>query len=195
LTANYKKSVASGLPDVQNNITVFRSFNSVSGLAGIRPSLDPLENSLAHALNAYAAARMLNDLNIVASRAMDSGVRALQTNGTGIKWDTGCDSDYDQYGVCNTWFYDGTDSFGLTDPNNMNNNYINILETLFGGVGAGPLTTGALLFSGGRDCAQSSGTNGGSPPVLDQSDPTSYSCLVEVTTSTLLSRARSTDFN
>ncbi|KAF2236690.1 hypothetical protein EV356DRAFT_565497 [Viridothelium virens] len=175
VTDAWKNSVASGLPELQNNITAFIAFNQQSGLSGIRPSLDGLENSMSQALNTYAISDIINTQGLVASRAVNTDVHALQTNGTKLEWDTGCGSGYTEWGVCDTFFWDGTDTYGLTDPEYMTKNYNNELNAFFNG--SNPLTTGKLLFTGGLQCAQSSGQNGGAGPTINSQDPTQYNCM------------------
>ena len=174
VTDAWKSSVASGLPDLQNNITAFILFNQQSGLSGIRPSLDGLENSMSQALNTYAISDIINTQGLVVSRAPSTDVHALQTNGTQLEWDTGCSGGYTN-GVCDTFFWDGTDTYGLTDPQHMTKNFHDELSSFFNGTQ--PLTTGQLLFTGGYQCAQSSGQNGGASPSINSDDPTSYNCM------------------
>jgi hypothetical protein len=178
LTTTWKNSTAQALPDIVNNVTVFNVFNMQSGLSGIRPSLSDLENSLSQSLNAYAISQMLSELSLVVSRGANTDVNALQTNGTKLMWDTGCGSGYDSYGVCAEWYYDGTDSYAISNPDHNEHSYHDVLETFFNG--SSPMTTGMLLFSDAYACAQSTGKNGGNSPSIDQLDPTSVSCLSSV---------------
>lgn len=94
---------------------------------------------------------------------------------TFVTGDTGCDSDYDGNGICDSYFYDGTDTYSITDPQNMATDQDKIMQKLIGG--ESPLTTGKILFTSGLQCTQTCGSNGGCAPSLDSNDPSSASCI------------------
>lgn len=89
--------------------------------------------------------------------------------------DTGCDSDYDGNGICDSYFYDGTDTYSLVDPENMATDQKDIMQKLIGG--STPVTTGKILFTSGLQCTQTCGKNGGCAPSVDESDPSVASCI------------------
>lgn len=89
--------------------------------------------------------------------------------------DTGCDSDYDGNGICDSYFFDGTDTYSLTDPEKMATDQKDMMQMLIGG--DNPFTTGEILFTSALKCSQSCGENGGCAPTLDEADPSSVSCL------------------
>ena len=178
VTDSFRASVAQGLPLIQNNVTAFISWSQGSGLSGDRPSLNGLTDSMTQALNTYAIAQVINSQGIVVSRAPDTDVHALQTNGSQLNWDTGCSGGYTN-GICDTFFWDGTDTYGLTDAEHMTKNFHDELTSFFapGDNNAPSLTTGELLFSGAQKCYAATGNNGGANPGLDPSDPSQIQCL------------------
>ncbi|KAI9696925.1 MAG: hypothetical protein M1820_008000 [Bogoriella megaspora] len=174
VTSAWKNSVAEGLPLLQDNVTAFIQWSQGSGLSGIRPSLDGLENAMSQALNTYAISDIINTQGLVVARAPNTDVHALQTNGTKLEWDTGCSGGYTN-GICDSFFWDGTDTYSLIDPQHMKKNFHDELSSFFNGTN--PLTTGQLLFTGGFQCTQTCGSNGGCNPSIDQDDPTQYNCM------------------
>ena len=177
-TDAFRASVSSGLPLIQNNITSFISWSQGSGLSGTRPSLQGLSDSMTQALNTYAIAQIISSLGLVVSRAPNTDVHALQTNSSVLNWDTGCSGGYTN-GVCDTFFWDGTDTYGLTDPTDFTRNFHDDLTSFFTPPSGGglPLTTGQLLFSGAQHCYTATGKNGGANPSLDSTDATQIQCL------------------
>lgn len=180
-TDAFRASVASGLPLIQNDINAFISWSQGSGLSGDRPPLQGLTASMTQSLNTFAIANIISALGLVVSRAPDTDVHALQTNGSQLNWDTGCSGGYTN-GVCDTFFWDGKDTYALIDPQHMVKNFHDDLTKFFtppsdGGLS---LTTGQLLFSGAQHCYETTGTNGGVPPTLDAKDPSQITCLSNV---------------
>ena len=174
----FRATVAEELPLIVNNLTTFIQWSEISGLSGYRAPLNGLAQNMTQALNTYAIARILDTQGLVISRAANTDVHALQTNGSQLNWDTGCGGGYDGLGVCDTFFWDGVDTYGLTDPSHFTKSYHDELEELFMPKDSGPsLTTGRLLFTGAQHCYQSTGQNGGSPPSLDPTDASHIVCL------------------
>lgn len=171
VTDAFRASVADGLPLIQDNVTSFISWSQNSGLSGFRPPLNGLTDSIALSLNTYAISQIIQTQGIVVSRAPNTDVHALQTNGSKLNWDTGCSGGYTN-GVCDTFFWDGTDTYGLTKPNDFTHSYHDELTSMFQN-----LTTGKLLFTGARQCGIASGKNGGGTAAIDTKDPTTFSCL------------------
>ena len=193
VTKAYQSSVAEGLPLLQDDVQVFVRWSQNSGLSGNRPSLNSLSDDMASVLTAYATSRVIGDIGtpisltnhfiergeltyigIIVSRAPGIDVHALQTSGAKLSWDTGCSGGYTN-GVCDTFFYDGKDTYGLTDPNHQTKNYHDVLVKLL--QGQKPPTTGQLLFSASQACYERTGKNGGNTPTVDPTDPTQLSCV------------------
>ena len=180
-TDAFRNSVAQGLPVIENNITAFIEWSQVSGLSGYRPPLHGLSENMTITLNTYAISEILASQGIVVSRAANTDVHALQTNGSQLNWDTGCGGGYDNVGVCDTFFWDGVDTYGLTDPDHFTRNFHDELVSLFSPTdSAPPLTTGKLLFSGAQHCYEVTGKNGGNMPLLDPTDQSQITCLSDV---------------
>ena len=174
----FRATVADELPLIQNNLTTFIQWSEISGLSGYRAPLNGLAQNMTQALNTYAIARILDTQGIVISRAANTDVHALQTNGSQLNWDTGCGGGYDSFGICDTFYWDGKDTYGLTDPLHFTKSYHDELEELFTPKDNAPsLTTGRLLFSGAQHCYEATGKNGGSPPLLDPNDASHIVCL------------------
>ena len=171
VTDAFRSSVADGLPLIQDNVTSFINWSQNSGLSGFRPPLNGLTDSMALSLNTYAISQIIQTQGIVVSRAPDTDVHALQTNGSKLNWNTGCSGGYTN-GVCDTFFWDETDTYGLTDPGDFTKSYHDELSSMFQN-----LTTGQLLFTGARQCSIASGKNGGGAAAVNPEDPTTFSCL------------------
>lgn len=174
VTDAFRSSVAEGLPLVENDVNAFITWSQNSGFSGFRPSLNGIVDSMTMTLNTYCIAQIISSQGIVVSRAANTDVHALQTNGSQLNWNTGCSGGYTA-GICDTFFWDGTDTYGLTDPENMDKSYHDELTSFF--VGTPALTTGQLLFTGAQACYTATQKNGGSSPSIDSTDPSSFSCL------------------
>lgn len=177
-TDSFRELIAQQLPLIQNNVTTFISWSQMAGLSGNRPPLHGLAENMTQAMNTYAIARIITTQRIVVSRAHDTDVHALQTNGSILNWDTGCGAGYDSLGVCDTYFWDGKDTYGLIDQNHYTRNFHGVLTALFSPNGGAPsLTTGKLLFTGAQKCFEATGKNGGSDPHFDYDRPEDNLCL------------------
>ena len=180
-TDAFRNSVAANLPLILNNVTTFITWAESAGLSGNRPQLNGLAENMTQALNTYAIARILTTQGIVVSRAPTTDVHALQTNGSELSWDTGCGAGYDRRGLCDTFFWDGKDTYGLTDPDHASKNYHDELVSFFSSSDGKPsLTTGILLFTGAQKCFEATKMNGGSDPVLSTTDVSQNLCLSSV---------------
>ncbi|KAK4504289.1 hypothetical protein PRZ48_005205 [Zasmidium cellare] len=163
--ATWQKSIGSGLPDLVNNVTLFTSFGDSSPITGERPSLDGLTNTLSQSVGAYTISVIIQQLGWAVARAENLDVSNLQsTQGSSLAWDTGCDNGYDSNGICVGYFFDGTDTYSLINPQDMQNSQEDKIQKLIGG--SNPLTTGKLLFSDGYQCTRTCGANGGCRPNL-----------------------------
>lgn len=174
VTDAYRKSVAETLPIIQNNVDDFTQFSRNSGLSGFRPSLNGLADKITLSFNTYVISRIMATQGFIVSRSADTDVHALQTNGSHLRWDTGCSGGYTN-GICDSFFWDGKDTYGLTDTSHWTKDLHKELMTLMGG--DKPLTTGELLFKGAQDCFTATGKNGGATPGLNPGDLTSFTCL------------------
>ena len=180
-TDSFRASVAQGLPLMVNNITTFISWSENSNLSGHRPALHGLTENMTQTLNTYAISQILSTQGIVVSRAPNTDVHMLQTNGSQIVWDTGCGGGYNANGVCDTFFWDGVDTYGLTDPDYYTRNFHDELDSFFTPNGNAPsLTTGQLLLTGAQNCYTATGQNGGVNPTLDPADASHILCLSNV---------------
>ncbi|KAJ5156371.1 hypothetical protein N7492_009174 [Penicillium capsulatum] len=143
-------------------------------MAGHRPKLTDMTDSLRHSMGAYIGALILNEINWAVTRAEGLNVQTFQKENS-LEWDPGCENGYDSHGICGGYFFDGTDTYSIVDPLNMKDGKSKELQKLIGG--DNPLTTGKLLFTSGLQCSQTCGKNGGCAPTQDPADPSSVSCL------------------
>ncbi|KAG8532578.1 uncharacterized protein KY384_002455 [Bacidia gigantensis] len=188
VTKAWQDSMAEGLPILQDDVQQFVKWSQESGLSGNRPSLNALSNDMAKALTAYGTSKAIADLvvtsarrlkqysaGIVVVRAPDVDIHALQNSGTKLTWDTHCQDDY-QSGLCGDgYFYDGKDTYALTDPEHQTHSYKDVLEKLL--TGDSPKTDGKLLFTSAFDCIARMGKNGNNEPKIDPQNPEALSCL------------------
>ncbi|CAL5869091.1 uncharacterized protein PFLUO_LOCUS3319 [Penicillium psychrofluorescens] len=172
--SSWQSSIGKAVPIVQNNITAFITLNQNTPLSGIRPPLDGLATTVAQSVGGYVASACLNELGFAVTRAEALNVQSLQEGGN-LQWDTGCEDGYDSNGICGGYFFDGTDTYSIVDPNNMEDSQSDVLSTLIGG--DNPLTTGQILFTNALQCTQTCGANGGCAPTQDPTDLSVASCL------------------
>ncbi len=175
ITDAFQASVAGAVPVLENNITAYIQFSQGSGLSGYRPSLPGLSEALTQAFNTYVISRVMAVSGYVLSRTPNTDVHALQTNGTKLNWNTNCGGGYDANGLCDSFFYDGTDTYGLTDGGHWAHDMNDILNHFM--TGTAPMTTGKLLFTGAQSCFHNTGKNGGNAPVMNLNNPLEFSCL------------------
>ena len=166
IKTTYQQNISNALGLVQNDFATFALFAANGSFVAARASLQAETANLTAALQTYVVASCLASSNIIVTLARDTDVEQLVRNGSlttpGL---VQCDS-YDAYGVCSTWWYDPATNaaFGLTSLRNMEDNYYDLLETLF----SNGWTTGADLFLGAKACADHEAVfGGGTDPTLD----------------------------
>ena len=159
IKTTYQQNISNALALVQNDFATFTLFAANGSFIAPRSSLQAETQNLTAALQTYIVSSCLTSSNIIITLARDTNVQELVHNGSmttpGL---IQCDS-YDSYGVCSTWWYDPDTNaaYGLSSLRDMNENFYDLLETLF----SNGWTTGADLFLGARACADHQAIYGG----------------------------------
>ena len=105
------------------------------------------------ALGTYIGSQAIISQNLIVTRSEGLDVAKLQEESwNDLRWDPGCPS-YNEYGSCENFVFDGTDTYSIADPGNfVGNNYTTLWEVLFSG--SNPMTTPELLLTGAYTCGQ-----------------------------------------
>ena len=143
-----KSNINVTLSEVMANSTAFLAFASQGNFSGKAPSLPAQENYLYYGFNTYLISQALNGNNVYGVISPGTDVRALANNGTTLNYPIDC-KDYDEYGICDNFWYSTNyrSTFTLDNFDHMNRNYGETLYNLISN-----LTTGELLFEGAYAC-------------------------------------------
>ncbi|KAL9610928.1 MAG: hypothetical protein Q9167_004406 [Letrouitia subvulpina] len=143
-----KSNINVTLSEVMGNSTAFLAFAQKGNFSGKPPSLPEQENYLYYGFNTYLISQALNGNNVYGVISPGTDVRALANNGTTLNYPIDC-KDYDEYGICDAWWYSTNyrSSFTLDNFDHMNRNYGRNMYDLISN-----FTTGELLFEGAYAC-------------------------------------------
>ena len=162
IVSQLQLNIQSAIVGVMGNFTLFMDFVSDGFFSTQIEDLNTVQQNITKALQTYVVSQALQDDNVIITRAVDTDVHALATNGTNLAYDIGCTQGYDQWGMCNAWWYDSENniSYGLESWKDSSLNYTKVLEDLFNQ----GIITPDLLFRGSQVCADASGSNQGNAP-------------------------------
>lgn len=176
VTSQFQTTVSNSLVPAINDIDSFLALSANGQFSGsATPTLDGLKQVMLPGLNTFIVSSLLKANNFILTRAWNTDVQALFTNGTKLnpRVETGlygCD-EYDKNGACNTWWYDSSAdiTYALTSTSDNDYNATSIMSQLLGydlkevavnGSYTG-YTTGDMLFAGAASCP------GGSSPTFN----------------------------
>ncbi|KAI4159470.1 MAG: hypothetical protein LQ342_006549 [Letrouitia transgressa] len=143
-----KSNINVTLSEVMGNSTAFLAFAQKGNFSGKPPSLPEQENYLYYGFNTYLISQALNGNNVYGVISPGTDVKALANNGSKLNYPIDC-KDYDDYGICDAWWYSTNyrSSFTLDNFDHMNRNYGRNMYDLISN-----FTTGELLFEGAYAC-------------------------------------------
>lgn len=180
LTVNLQNNVATALSVIQNDTSTFLSFTGTGAFSNnpvVR--MNQQSNSLLTALNTYVISLCLQANDWQISRAIDTDVNQLMTNGTQLTWNiTDCGTGYNEKSMCGAYYWNKTMdvSYTLTNKDNMFDNPIPVMQQLFAN-----WTTPQLLFDGASQCQMALGMGNPSiSPTAGSHDITDAPCLSSV---------------
>ena len=158
LETNVQKAIV----DAMGNFSLFMEFSSDGFFSTQIQNMNTIQQNLTQALNTYVVSQALQDDNVIITRALDTDVHALAMNGTETEYDLGCSQGYDEWGMCNVWWYDSENniSYGLESWKDMSLNFTDVLHDLFNS----NMTTPQMLFQGSQVCANAAGGTQGDAP-------------------------------
>ncbi len=113
-------------------------------------SLDQRKN-ITVTLNTFVISNLLKVNGIYLTLALNTNVKEMADNGTAKYSEYLTCQEYDQFGVCNAWWYDALEgnTYGLQNINKVTENYHDrMVETFSKG-----WTTPEMLFRGAKKCA------------------------------------------
>ncbi|KAL8728983.1 MAG: hypothetical protein Q9181_005160 [Wetmoreana brouardii] len=138
----YQANVTTALNIVQSSFPAFPAFS----FDAEQSSLQVQTNDMPIALQSFIISSCLSRNDIIITLARDTNRHALATNGSLTTDSLVSCEDYDQYGVCSTWWYDASTNSAY-DPQK---NCYDLLQQLF----SNDWTTPSLLFAGVLDYAE-----------------------------------------
>ena len=162
IVSQLQYNIQSAILGVMGNFTLFMDFVSDGFFSTQIEDLNTIQQNITKALQTYVVSQALQDDKVIITRALDTDVHALATNGSYLAYDIGCTQGYDEWGMCNNWWYDSENniSYGLESGKDMTLNYTTVLEDLFNQ----GIITPDLLFRGSQVCADASGSTQGNAP-------------------------------
>lgn len=162
IVSQLETNVQNAVMDAMNSFSLFMDFASDGFFSTQIENINNIQQNLTQALNTYVVSQSLQDNGVIITRALDTDVHALATNGTDLEYDLDCANGYDEWGMCNVWWYDKENniSYGLESWKDMSLNFTDVLHDLFNT----NITTPEMLFLGSQVCANAaSGTQGDAP--------------------------------
>ncbi|MCJ1230824.1 hypothetical protein MMC12_007498 [Toensbergia leucococca] len=168
----FRSNIANALAALQPNITNFIAFTAHGSFIAPDSSLNISVSNLTAALTTYVVSQSLLANQYYLYFTPNTNPYEVRHNGSlpsQYNDDVNCQNPPDQYGVCDKWFYDGTDAYQLVQDGGVDKkstDQFSLMETIF----SNGWTTGEELFAGAKDCAVYSLSQNftASNPVLDQ---------------------------
>ena len=165
IVSQLQTNVQTALIDIMSNFTLFMVFVADGYFSTQIDNLNDIQQNVTKSLQTFAVSQALQDDNVIITRAVDTDVHALATNGTELNYFIKCTNGYDKWGMCDNWWYDADNhiTYGLKSGKDIGLNYTDALEKLF----EQGITTPELLFRGSQVCAYSAGATQGNAPGTD----------------------------
>lgn len=166
IKTSYQANVSEALALIQSNFTTFSLFANNGSFIAPRPDLQAQTTNLTMALTTNAVASALTSTNIVITLARETDPNALAQNGSLYFPALDECNGFDEYGVCDEWWYDPDTNaaFGLYDIKNPQKAHHDLLVEMF----SSGWTTGPDLFLAAKACADYQAIIGGNnTPALD----------------------------
>jgi len=118
-----------------NDVNAFAAFASTGAFSTFIPPINDTADQILNGLNAYIISQAYQASGVFITRQLNTSVRALTTNGTALEYTLPCNSDYDENGICDTFWYDSVDdtTYALTpgNPDTRRKNYNSDMLTWF----------------------------------------------------------------
>ena len=170
-------SVGKALPPMVNDVNAFAAFASSGAFSAFLPPLDQLADSLLNGMMAYLISQAYQMNGVFITRALNTSVHALASNGTSLSYNSPCTTGYDSNGVCDTFWYDSVDDTtyslmpGKSDTRWKSfNSDMNLWFSNY--------TRPEILFRGAAACAAANGsTKGSDTPISISSTAFNTDCL------------------
>ncbi|KAG8531783.1 uncharacterized protein KY384_003419 [Bacidia gigantensis] len=162
IVSQLQTNVQNAIIGVMGNFTLFMAFASDGFFSTQIQNLNTITQNVTMALQTYVVSQALQDDSVIITRAVDTDVHALATNGSELTYDIGCTQGYDSWGICDNWWYDSDAniSYNLENTKSTGVNYTEALEKVF----AQGITTPQMLFQGSQVCADAAGGTQGNAP-------------------------------
>ncbi|KAI9810604.1 MAG: hypothetical protein M1827_006166 [Pycnora praestabilis] len=164
--STYQSNISDALSTIQNNFDYFQAWAANGTFVAPRSSIEAQTVNLTRTLETFIIAQCLEANNIIITLSRETNPLELAHNGSLTTPDlVSCDS-YNEYGVCDAWWYDPSTNaaFSLNNLGNEEKNYYDLMNTLF----SNGWTTGSDLFLGAKACADYQAVNGGAnTPTID----------------------------
>ena len=178
LIANMTDRLTNALANVTSDATTFINFASGGQYSTGLVNATELTSTMVTALNTYIISSCLAQNNIYSVVGRGTNVAQLVANSTKeLTYNINCPG-YDQFGVCDAWWYSNTtgDTYTLSSFQNSEKDYGDLLSGWFGNY-----TTPEALFEGSDICTASGG-NGLGPTLANGSDDTiNLACVSQIT--------------
>lgn len=162
IVSQLETNVQNAIVDAMGNFSLFMEFANEGFFSTQIQNINTIQQNLTQALNTYVVSQALQDDLVIITRALDTDVHALATNGTELGYDINCKNGYDEWGMCDVWWYDTENniSYGLESLKDMALNFTDVLHDLFNS----NVTTPQMLFQGSQVCANAAGGIQGDAP-------------------------------
>lgn len=141
------------MPVLLNDVEHFRKVAADGSFSGQAVPETDVEEHLTRVFTNYVISEVYTSQGIVITHALNTNIRALQTNATRLVKDTHCLENYNNWGMCDSYFY-GRYSNRKDKEERQFHNFSQELAYWFDE----GYTTLQLLFSYAHSCAKAGGT-------------------------------------
>ncbi|KAK5162796.1 uncharacterized protein LTR77_011168 [Saxophila tyrrhenica] len=170
---SWADDVGNGIELVENDEPTFVSFAEAGSFtSGVR-DLSGLTDSIYTVIGTELVSVTAATVGYIITRTAGQSIADVQAT-SDLQWDVDCGDGYDSIGICGPWYYDGTDTYSLTNQQKWQQDESDLMQLLF--EGDSPLADANIFFTGSLKCSQTSGKNGGGAASLGD-DYTTFNCL------------------
>ena len=178
VVGNMSDRLGTALQLVTSDFQNFLGFASTGFFSTNVTNSTYLTDSMYYALNTYIISSCLAQNEVYGVRAVDTSVAQLAANSTAdLSYSINCPA-YDEYGVCDAWYYSNTtmNTYTLDNFRSPDQNYHDNMEYWFGQ----DYTTPQALFEGAESCTAQVGA-GTAPTIATINSVPSLECVSQLT--------------
>ncbi|KAI9758936.1 MAG: hypothetical protein M1835_000497 [Candelina submexicana] len=166
LVQNSQANMNSALQQALDRWDIFTAITQSGAFIGPPSSINDQQKNLTATLNTFCLSQVMQANNIYLTVGLHTNPKEWAANGTLKKQEYINCPDYDEYGMCDQWWYDSVEgnAYGIIRDDKNQKHYVDQLHQVFS-----KWTTPELLFRGAKRCADYVYAGGDPNALLDPS--------------------------